>query len=282
MRPRVTVHDLVSVDGRLTGFPADLGLYYGIAARVPHQAVLTGSRTLLAGAEAEGIDLTADDPAAAPGAHAAGPAEPAAGPGGPTAGSGGSAAGSGGSAAGPGEPAAGPGEPALQPPSSPAADAAATAAEDPAPWLAVVDGGGRIAAYGWLRTQPYWRDVVALCCAATPAAHLERLERQHVEHVVAGDAHVDLDAALRALHDRFGVREVRVDAGGTLNGQLLARGLVDEVSVVVAPHLVGTQTTAVHLVDVALGASVPLDLLAVERLPGGHVWLRYGVGDGTP
>ena len=62
-RPRVTLHNLTSLDGRLDGFTPDVGLYYETAARLPQQAVLTGSGTLLAAAAAEGIDLSGADAA---------------------------------------------------------------------------------------------------------------------------------------------------------------------------------------------------------------------------
>ena len=58
-RPRVIIHNLISLDGRLDGFPADAGLYYEMASRLPHQAVLTGSGTMLAAAAA-GIDCRED------------------------------------------------------------------------------------------------------------------------------------------------------------------------------------------------------------------------------
>lgn len=45
-RPRVFIHSLASLDGCLDGFPADVGLYHEVAARLLHQAVLTGSGTL--------------------------------------------------------------------------------------------------------------------------------------------------------------------------------------------------------------------------------------------
>ncbi len=60
-RPRVTLHNLTSLDGRLDGFTPDVELYYETAARLPHQAVLTGSGTLLAAAAVEGIDLSGVD-----------------------------------------------------------------------------------------------------------------------------------------------------------------------------------------------------------------------------
>jgi riboflavin biosynthesis pyrimidine reductase len=45
---------------------------------------------------------------------------------------------------------------------------------------------------------------------------------------------------LHLLADRYGVRAVQVDAGGRLNGHLLHAGLVDELSVMLGPYLVGT------------------------------------------
>jgi riboflavin biosynthesis pyrimidine reductase len=60
--PQVIIHNLISLEGRLAGFPADAGLYYELASRLPHQAVLTGSGTMLAAAASEGIDLSEEDP----------------------------------------------------------------------------------------------------------------------------------------------------------------------------------------------------------------------------
>jgi 2,5-diamino-6-(ribosylamino)-4(3H)-pyrimidinone 5'-phosphate reductase len=221
-RPRVTIHNAVSLDGRLTGFPVDVGLYYQTAARLAQQAVLTTSATLLEAAAREGIDLVGEDPD-----------EP------------------------------------VQPP----------AADDPRPWLVIVDGRGRLGRLGWLRGQPFWREVLVLGCAATPAEHLDRLRRHRIEHLVVGAGHVDLAAALHQLADRYRVREVRVDAGGTLNGLLLGAGLVDELSLVLVPELAGAdQAAAVHLVEGLTSADAPrLTLAAVERLADSHLWLRYTV-----
>ncbi len=47
MLPRVILHTAVSIDGRITGFPADLALYYTLAARWNPDAVLFGSTTIL-------------------------------------------------------------------------------------------------------------------------------------------------------------------------------------------------------------------------------------------
>ena len=71
-RPRVILHNAVSLDGRLDGFEADLGLYYEIAGRFEAQAILAGSNTILT-AFAAAVEDTVT-------AEAPGPAEPRTGP----------------------------------------------------------------------------------------------------------------------------------------------------------------------------------------------------------
>lgn len=227
-RPRVIIHNLMSLDGRLDGFPADVGLYYELASRLPHQAILTGSGTMLAAAAGQGIDLSGEDPL-----PAAPPAPPASG--------------------------------------------------DERPLLVLVDGRGRLTRFAWLRDQPFWRELLVLCTAAVPADHLARLRRHHVDHLVLGQDRVDLAAGLHALADQYRVDAVRVDAGGGLNAALLAAGLADEISVVLAPYLAADAAgQPLRLLAAAGPSAAGLELTAVERLQRGHVWLRYAVRGPVP
>jgi 2,5-diamino-6-(ribosylamino)-4(3H)-pyrimidinone 5'-phosphate reductase len=67
-----------------------------------------------------------------------------------------------------------------------------------------------------------------------------------------------------------GVGVVRVDSGGALNGALLQAGLVDEISLLVHPLLVGDAPRW-------YGESAPasLQLVAADVLDGGLAWLRH-------
>jgi riboflavin biosynthesis pyrimidine reductase len=58
------------------------------------------------------------------------------------------------------------------------------------------------------------------------------------EVLVAGDDGVDLARALAGLSER-GLRSVLAEGGPSLNGQLLAAGLVDELCLTLAPRVVG-------------------------------------------
>lgn len=71
MKPLVIVYNAVSLDGRTTGFPVDLGLFYGIAAGFHEDATLAGADTLLA---ATPPDAGGETSARAPVARRAGPA----------------------------------------------------------------------------------------------------------------------------------------------------------------------------------------------------------------
>jgi 2,5-diamino-6-(ribosylamino)-4(3H)-pyrimidinone 5'-phosphate reductase len=152
--------------------------------------------------------------------------------------------------------------------------------DDTRPLLVVPDSRGRLRTWHLLRKEPYWREVVALCSQTTPRAYLEYLERSQVDCVVAGEDYVDLRAALEELNARYGVRVVRVDSGGTLNGVLLRAGLVDEVSVLVSPCLVGgtTPRSVYRAPDLDSPAGLtPLRLVHLERMSGDTVWLRFEV-----
>jgi 2,5-diamino-6-(ribosylamino)-4(3H)-pyrimidinone 5'-phosphate reductase len=46
--PKVVAFAAVSVDGSIDGFPVDMGQFYGVAEKVPAEAILAGSGTLLA------------------------------------------------------------------------------------------------------------------------------------------------------------------------------------------------------------------------------------------
>jgi 2,5-diamino-6-(ribosylamino)-4(3H)-pyrimidinone 5'-phosphate reductase len=148
------------------------------------------------------------------------------------------------------------------------------------PLLAVVDGRGRFKSWKKAAPSPYWRAGVALCSRATPKKHISYLKNEGVEIIVEGDEKVNLGAALERLADAHDVKVVRVDSGGTLNGELLRAGLVSEVSVLVQPQLVGGTTPAsmFRAADLSEGGSPSsLELMSSRKLKGGTVWLRYKV-----
>ena len=219
MLPRIIVHSAVSIDGRLDGFAADLGAYYGLINRWHEDATLVGAGTVLRATQIDAVD---EAPAGAPDHN----------------------------------------------------DDA-----DNRPLLVVPDSRGRVRTWQAMRRAGYWRDCMALVSRATRPEYLEYLRAQRVHALIHGDDHVDLRAALEELSERFGVQTVRVDSGGTLIGALLRAGLVDDISLLVHPAIVGSASHGALFRPDVLDADQPIlaRLESAEQLEGGLVWMRYSL-----
>ncbi|WP_344168214.1 dihydrofolate reductase family protein [Kribbella lupini] len=135
------------------------------------------------------------------------------------------------------------------------------------PLLAVVDSRARVREWDRLRATGYWSDVLALYADQTPARPPESRTRE----LITGYDRVDLDEALQLLGKHHDARVVRVDTGGTLLGVLLEQGLIDELSLLVHPVVVGSGPRWPG----GFTDRLDLGLANVEVFEGGVVWLRY-------
>jgi len=147
-------------------------------------------------------------------------------------------------------------------------------------WLAMVDGRGRVRS--GMKEFPGWEGwhTLHLVCHTTPRDYLAFLRRSEIPYLVAGRERVDLGQIMEKLSSLLGVSTVISTAGSRLNGALLRAGLVDEVSLVLAPVLVGGFKTPTLFESEELGESdwpTRLELLSVEGDMGGRVHLRYRV-----
>ncbi len=148
------------------------------------------------------------------------------------------------------------------------------------PLLAVVDSRGQIKNWGVIKRQPFWRGFLALCSRSTPESHLDYLRAEGIETIITGADRVDMRGALEDLTARCGVKVLRVDSGGILNGVLLRAGLVSEVSAVVYPCMVGGMSPQSMFVADDLTSQegvISVKLAHVETIEGKYVWLRYKV-----
>ncbi len=157
----------------------------------------------------------------------------------------------------------------------------AVKAGDTRPLLIVPDSRARLR-YCWnaVRKAPYWRDIVVLCSHTTPRDYIEYLKRGGIHCIIVGEERVDLKKALERLYDEYGVRTIRADSGGTLNGVLLRAGLVNEVSILVHPYLVGgvTPQSIFRAEDIKSAEEViSLKLTKIEQLKDDIIWLCYNV-----
>ncbi|HEY5783150.1 MAG TPA: RibD family protein [Microlunatus sp.] len=146
----------------------------------------------------------------------------------------------------------------------------------PRPLLVVPDSGGRLRNWRHARAQPWYGRIIVLVSERTPTDHLAYLDRRGIDYLTAGEQRVDLPLALQRLSAEHGVGSVRTDAGGALNGALLAAGLVDRIAVIIAPR-VGRDPEAQALIRLPapVDGALVLRLLESEVLEDGALWLVY-------
>jgi riboflavin biosynthesis pyrimidine reductase len=132
----------------------------------------------------------------------------------------------------------------------------------------------------------YWRTnaidgdpVVAILTEQVSSDYLAFLQAQGVSYLFAGSQTVNLPTALSKLADAFQVKTLLLEGGGKINGSMLQAGLIDEISLLLAPIADGAQGTPTPFdpLEQAVGSSpaVRLTLQAVEQRSDGIVWLRY-------
>jgi len=133
------------------------------------------------------------------------------------------------------------------------------------PRLVVVDSQLRTPPTARLFAAPRQVLVYCACAPAQQRAALQAAGAQVVE-LPDGQGRVDLARLLRDLAARE-VNELHVEAGGQLNGALLAAGLVDECLLYLAPKLLGQAQTAFNgLLLPSLSAAAALELRHIDSV----------------
>jgi 2,5-diamino-6-(ribosylamino)-4(3H)-pyrimidinone 5'-phosphate reductase len=138
-----------------------------------------------------------------------------------------------------------------------------------------IDPSGRL---DWQSNDIDGDHVVAILSERVSDGYLERLRERRVSYLMCGVRDVQLALALDRIGALFGVRTLMLEGGGRINGGFLRDGLIDEVSLLVAP-VADTRVGTPALFDVDEDGAVPsrLTLEGVEQREDGMLWLRYSI-----
>ena len=149
--------------------------------------------------------------------------------------------------------------------------------EDGAKSYAVaIDASGRL---NWRSNDINGDRLIVVLTERATSAYLDFLRERNISYLFAGKQDVDFALALEKLRAKFGIRRVSIQGGGKINGAFLNAGLIDELSLVIAPVVDGTMEvpTVFDVVGRRKQGPANLRLTSVRQLPRGVVWLRYRV-----
>lgn len=122
--------------------------------------------------------------------------------------------------------------------------------------------------------------VIEVITEKVGAPYRDLLRRQGISYIVAGDQELDMALTLEKLNSVFGMQRVMIGGGGVLNWSFLQAGLVDELSLVVAPFADG-DTTNPGLFSAVEGLSTPqpqsFSLIEARELRDSVLLVRYKV-----
>lgn len=118
--------------------------------------------------------------------------------------------------------------------------------------------------------------VVIFTTSRTSNEQINSLKSRGVDVFILGDSRVDLKQALDKLYS-LGIHSLMVEGGGTLNFELLRLGLVDELTMYIAPMIFGGESapTAVSGPGLVRGEAIPLKLVDVKVHEDGGVLIHY-------
>ncbi len=114
-------------------------------------------------------------------------------------------------------------------------------------------------------------------------AHLAALRRAGVSYIFGGEESLDIPRVVGTLAETFGIKRLLVEGGGRINGSFLRAGLIDELSLLLAPAVDGLMGIPAVFdyegaPDDATAKGFTLALRSCQPMDGGIVWLRYDVG----
>ncbi len=119
--------------------------------------------------------------------------------------------------------------------------------------------------------------LLVITSTSAPAEYAELLTAQGISWIATGTDRIDLARAMEILKEAFGVERLALTGGGHINAAFLEAGLIDEISLMIAPGIDGRKgmATVFDGIEDPDRSPTQLRLTGVENIGNGVVWLRY-------
>ena len=112
--------------------------------------------------------------------------------------------------------------------------------------------------------------IIEVVTEQVDARYLGYLEQMGIAYLIAGEREIDIPLALLKLRRFFGIQTLLLEGGSILNGAFQRAGVVDELSLVVAPMVANAEDKPLFM-DSAMAS---FRLQEVKKTDG-VVWMHY-------
>ncbi len=145
------------------------------------------------------------------------------------------------------------------------------------PYWVLIDSRGRLK--GMLHTCrrfEYCRDVIILISKNTPSDYIAHIRKRNYRYIITGHDKVDIKSGLDLLNEQFNINRILTDTGRVLGNILLNQGLVNEISLLVHPVIVGDKCYPMFS---NIKTLQHLKQKEMQNYENGCTWIAYKVGN---
>lgn len=130
----------------------------------------------------------------------------------------------------------------------------------------------------WLENTIDDSPLIILLSENATIEYLNYLKKLNISYIVVGKKKIDLEKSLEYLAKYFGIRKLGIVGGGNINGAFLDSGLIDEISLLIAPGIDGRKgmTSLFDGID-KYRKPFRLKLKNLKRYDNSVVWLSYKI-----
>ena len=142
------------------------------------------------------------------------------------------------------------------------------------PYWVIIDSRGKLEfkLHNYRRSN-FSGNIIVLVSKQTPDSYLTYLSARKYDYIVTGTNKVDYKEAFKLLEEKYDVETILVDSGGELNSYLFDQKLVDEISLLVLPFILGKNPTTLFR---EIRSSIKLELMDTQEIKN-HLLLTYKV-----
>lgn len=117
------------------------------------------------------------------------------------------------------------------------------------------------------------RDLMVLS-KLTPKSYLAHLRTLEIPYIIAGEESINLKLALEKLKELFGIETIILCGGSVINGAFIKENLVDELSLVIAPYVEGSEQYSIFN-TFGYFNNKEYKLISAKEISGNGVHLRF-------
>lgn len=121
--------------------------------------------------------------------------------------------------------------------------------------------------------------VISVLTNRATNAYKDFLRQKNISYIIAGEDQLNNELVLHKLKSIFKMNKVMIGGGGTINWSYIYSGLVDEISIVMAPIADGSNAQTLFNAKEPHSKVIPISFSLIEAKPlkDSTVWLRYKV-----